>query len=92
MTNDNASFLYFKQSANAQIATGIAGDFLGTGTPLNVVFSPELTVHNLPRTYGDGFTDTYGIDVTADGTAFNVYQVRFKRVATVVDSADGLAM
>lgn len=89
MTNDNASYLYFKQSASAQIATGIAGDFLGTGTPLNVVFNPELTVHNLPRTYGDGFTDTYGIDVTADGAAFNVYQVRFKRMATVVDSADG---
>lgn len=88
MTNDNAAFLYFDQNADSLVALGFAGDLLGTGSIITAPFSPTLLVHHFPRTYGDNFTDTYGIDVTTSGSDFGVYQVRFKRLSVVYDSTD----
>jgi len=88
MTNDNASYVYFNQNTNNLISTGLAGDLLGNGSIITAPLNPTLLLHNFPRTYGDNFTDTYGLDVTTSGTSFGVYQVRFKRSATVFDSTD----
>ncbi len=92
MTNDNATFLYFDQNTAMQVAQGFAGDLLGTGTALNVPFNPTLLVHNFPITYGSNFSDTYGLDVTTDGSAFGVSEVRYKRMAIVLDSTDAWGM
>ncbi|MBX7240297.1 MAG: T9SS type A sorting domain-containing protein [Bacteroidia bacterium] len=89
MTNDNASFLYFKQNSDSLVATGLAGDLLGTGTTITAALTPDLLLHRFPRTYGDGLTDTYTMDVTTNGAAFNVNQVRFKRKALITEDVDG---
>jgi hypothetical protein len=89
MTNDNASYVYFNQSTNSLISTGLAGDLLGNGSIITAPLNPTLLIHNFPRTYGDNFSDTYGLDVTTSGVSFGVYQVRFKRTATALDSTDG---
>lgn len=89
MTNDNTSYVYFNQSTNSLVSTGLAGDLLGNGSVISAPLNPTLLLHNFPRTYNDNFTDTYGLDVTTDGTSFGVYQVRFKRMANVSEQTDG---
>lgn len=89
LTTDNASYLYFTQNSSSLVADGIGGDLIGTGTPLVVPFNPSLLVQNFPLTYGSTFTDNYGMDVTTDGSAFGVSEIRYKRVAVVKDSTDG---
>lgn len=89
MTNDNASFLYFNTSAQSFSTQGFSGDLLGTGV-INAVFSPDLTLHQFPRTYGSSFNDTYVIDVIVPGAAINplVSQIRFKRSSVIHDTTD----
>lgn len=90
MTNDNASYLYFNNSAQSFTTQGFAGDLLGTGV-INVNFASSLTLHQFPRTYGSTFTDTYGLNVTVPGASFNplLSQINFRRIANVVDETDG---
>ena len=89
MTNDNANYLYFNKSAQAFTTQGYSGDLLGTGT-INAQFSPDLTLHQFPRTFGSSFTDTYGIDVIVPGAAINplISQIHFKRSSVVKDTTD----
>lgn len=90
MTNDNASYLYFNNSAQSFTTQGFAGDLLGTGV-INVNFASSLTLHQFPRTYGSTFTDTYGLNVTVPGASFNpiISQINFRRTTNVVDETDG---
>lgn len=90
MTNDNASYLYFNNSAQSFTTQGFAGDLLGTGV-INVNFASSLTLHQFPRTYGSTFTDTYGLNVTVPGASFNplLSQINFRRTTNVVDETDG---
>ena len=89
MTNDNASYLYFNSNAQSFSTQGFSGDLLGTGV-INAVFSPDLTLHQFPRSFGSSFNDTYVIDVTVPGAAINplVSQIHFKRTSTVHDTTD----
>lgn len=89
MTNDNASYLYFNKNAQSFSTQGFSGDLLGTGV-INAVFSPDLTLHQFPRTFGSSFNDTYVIDVTVPGAAINplLSQIHFKRTSTVHDTTD----
>ena len=89
MTNDNASYLYFNKSAQSFTTQGFSGDLLGSGI-INAVFSPDLTLHQFPRTFGSSFNDTYIIDVIVPGAAINplVSQIRFKRSSLVHDTTD----
>jgi hypothetical protein len=90
MTSDNASYLYFNNSAQSFTTQGFAGDYLGTGV-INVNFASALTLHQFPRTYGSTFTDTYGLNVTVPGASFNplISQINFRRISNVVDETDG---
>ena len=90
MTSDNASYLYFNNSAQSFTTQGFAGDLLGTGV-INVNFASALTLHQFPRTYGSTFTDTYGLNVTVPGASFNplISQINFRRINNVVDETDG---
>lgn len=90
MTNDNASYLYFTQNASSQVAIGLAGDILGTGTPINAPMTGGDLIHNFPRTYGSNFADSYTVDVTVDASSINaaLSQIRFKRVVNALDSTD----
>ncbi len=90
MTSDNASYLYFNNSAQSFTTQGFAGDLLGTGV-INVNFASALTLHQFPRTYGSTFTDTYGLNVTVPGASFNplISQINFRRISNVVDETDG---
>lgn len=90
MTNDNASYLFFDQNASSQTAVGLAGDVLGTGTPINAPMIGGDLIHNFPRTYGSNFSDSYTVDVTVDASSINaaLNQIRFKRVVNAKDSTD----
>jgi hypothetical protein len=90
MTNDNANYLYFDQNSTNLNTLGLAGDFLGTGSPVVAPLTSGLLVHNFPRTYGSNFSDTYSTDVTFDGSSISplVSQIRFKRVGLIKDSTD----
>lgn len=89
-SNDNVNFLYFNSNANTFSTQGFSGDLLGTGSPITATFSPELTLHQFPRTFGSSFTDTYGIDVTFPGGSINpiLSQIHFKRSSIVQDTTD----
>lgn len=89
MTTDNTNYLYFKNSAQSFSTQGFSGDLLGTGV-INAVFSPDLTLHQFPRTFGSSFNDTYGINVTVPGAAINplISQIQFKRSSLVKDTTD----
>jgi hypothetical protein len=89
MTNDNASYLYFNKSAQSFTTQGFSGDLLGTGV-INAVFTPALTLHQFPRTFGSTFTDTYGINVTIPGASINplISQINYRRSSVVKDSTD----
>ncbi|MEI8193972.1 MAG: T9SS type A sorting domain-containing protein [Flavobacteriia bacterium] len=89
MTNDNASYLYFNKSAQSFTTQGLSGDLLGTGN-INAPFSPDLTLHQFPRTFGSSFTDAYALDVTVPGAAINpiLNQINFKRSSIVKDTTD----
>lgn len=89
MTNDNASYLYFNKSAQSFTTQGFSGDLLGTGV-INAVFSPALTLHQFPRTFGSTFTDTYGINVSIPGASINplISQINFRRSSVVKDTTD----
>jgi hypothetical protein len=89
MTNDNASYLYFNKSAQSFTTQGLSGDLLGTGN-INAPFSPDLTLHQFPRTFGSSFTDAYALDVTVPGAAINpiLNQIHFKRSSSVKDTTD----
>ena len=89
MTTDNANYLYFKNAAQSFSTQGFSGDLLGTGV-INAAFSPDLTLHQFPRTYGSSFSDTYGINVTVPGQAINplISQIKFKRSSLVKDTTD----
>lgn len=90
MTNDNANYLYFDQNSTHLNTLGLAGDFLGTGSPVVAPLTSGLLVHNFPRTYGSNFSDTYSTDVTFDGSSISplVSQIRFKRVGLIMDTTD----
>lgn len=88
MTNDNVTYLFFKLDNNGMNSVGLAGDLLGTGSPISVNFSPEVIVHQFPRSYGSNFSNPNAFDVTTDGSAFGVSQVRLKRTAMAWDSTD----
>ena len=89
MTNDNASYLYFNKSAQNFTTQGFSGDLLGTGV-INAVFTPALTLHQFPRTFGSTFTDTYGINVTIPGASINplISQINYRRSSVVKDTTD----
>lgn len=89
MTTDNTNYLYFKNAAQSFSTQGFSGDLLGTGV-INAAFSPDLTLHQFPRTYGSSFSDTYGINVTVPGQAINplISQIKFKRSSLVKDTTD----
>jgi hypothetical protein len=91
MTNDNANYLYFANSASSLSCLGFSGDLLNTGTPIAAQFSPDLTLHQFPRTYNSSFNDSYVIDVTIPGASINplLSQIRFKRSSQVADITDG---
>ncbi len=88
MTNNGVDFLYFNSTPAALIATGAAGDFLQDGQELVVPFNPSLFSHQLPRNYGDRFSDTYAFEVVADGAAFGVHSVRLRHSGSVRDTTD----
>ena len=89
ITNDNASYLYFNKSAQSFTTQGFSGDLLGTGV-INAVFTPALTLHQFPRTFGSTFTDTYGINVTIPGASINplISQINYRRSSVVKDTTD----
>lgn len=89
MTTDNTNYLYFKNAAQSFSTQGFSGDLLGTGV-INAVFSPDLTLHQFPRTYGSSFIDNYGLNVTVPGQAINplISQIKFKRSSLVKDTTD----
>lgn len=91
MTNDNMSYLYFNKGSSAFTTQGFSGDLLGTGSNLNAIFNPDLTLHQFPRTFTSSFSDSYGIDVTIPGASINplISQIHFKRSSVVKDSTDG---
>jgi hypothetical protein len=88
-TTDNESFVYYQNTGTELTVLGGAGDPLGSGTIFNAPFIPTLTAHEFPRTWTSAFSDTYGLEVVADGGDFGVYQVRFKQVGSVSDTTDG---
>ncbi len=92
MSDDQVNYLYFAQSPNSLIATGVAGDLLGNGGALSVPFSSTLLVHDLPRTYGSHFNDQYAFEVTADGAAFGVNSIRLHHRGDVFDTTDAYGL
>ena len=88
MTNDSATFLYFNNGPSMMTLDGTGGD-PGIGIVITAVFTPPLTYNQFPRQYGNSFSDTYGFETIADGSAFGVYQVRVRHHGTVIDSTDG---
>ncbi len=88
MTNDNATYLYFSNSAAIMTVEGTAGDPLGNGTIITAQFNPSLTLHEFPRQFSDGFTSTYASEVIADGSSFGVYQVRLRHHGIMRDTTD----
>lgn len=87
-TPDDASYIYYENSPSGFRVVGSAGDPLGLGIIFNAPFDPDLTMHEFPRTYTSSFNNDYGIDLTADGSSFGVYQVRYKQVGHVHDTTD----
>ena len=88
-TNDGATFLYFQASPASLVATGIAGDLIGTGEVLSIPFSPTLLVHQFPRTYGSNFQDNYYFQAIIDGSDFGVHSIRLRHRGDVRDTTDG---
>ncbi len=88
MTNDGSVYAYFNNGPSIMTINGAAGDLLGNGTIASAPLNPDLTLHQFPRNYGDGFTDAYYSEVVADGSAFGVYQVRARRHGSVLDATD----
>lgn len=88
MTNGDGSYLYFNLTPAAMFSTGAAGDLLGDGQNIVTVFSPALTLHDFPRTYGDHSSGDFYFEATAGGSAFGVHSVRLRHYGTVFDSTD----
>lgn len=91
MTLDNSNYLYFGSSPTSFTCLGYTGDLLNTGSPITVNFSPDLTLHQFPRTYNSTFDDNFIIDVTIPAASINpiLNQIRFKRSSQVNDVTDG---
>lgn len=91
MSNDGASYVYLSSYTDSFITDGAAGDLLGTGEILKAQFKPSLTLNKYPTAYGNNYQDTYGFDVSADGSSFNILldSIRLKHSATVYDTVDG---
>jgi hypothetical protein len=88
MVGATASYLYFTHDASSMTTTGLAGDLLGTGEVIEILFSDPLILHQFPRGYGDFFDDTYAFEAEADGAAFSVYRVRLNHSGHVYDTTD----
>lgn len=89
MTDNGADFAYFNNTVASSVAMGGAGDPLNMGMEIVAPFSDPLTAHQFPRTFGSSFTDTYGFQVEADGSAFGVHSVRLRHRGFVHDTTDG---
>jgi len=91
MSNDGASYVYLSSYTDSFITDGAAGDLLGTGEILKALFKPSLTLNKYPTAYGNNYQDTYGFDVSADGSSFSILldSIRLKHSATVYDTVDG---
>jgi len=91
MSNDGLGFIYFSIDVNNLITMGAAGDLLGTGQIIRAPFNPDLTLNQYSTDFGDIYTDTYGFDVTADGSSFStlIDSIRIKHNGTVFDTTDG---
>ena len=87
MTTDSNFYVYMNSSAALVTVEGVAGTLINPGDIVDM--NPPQTIYELPLTYGDNFTDTYGIDFVGDGAAFGVYKIRFVRSGTVIDTVDG---
>jgi hypothetical protein len=87
--DDGITYAYLSSTPTSLIVRGAAGDFLGDGQQLTVPFSNTLLIHNLPRTLGHAFTDTYAFEVIAAGDAFGVHSIRLRHRGNVVDTTDG---
>jgi hypothetical protein len=89
MTENGTDFAFFNNTAATSLAMGGAGDPLDLGQTMVAPFSDPLTLHQFPRTFGSGFTDTYGFQVEIDGSAFGVHSVRLRHRGVVSDTTDG---
>ncbi len=94
VTPDNANYGYFTNSSSAFNCKGLAGDLLGTGTPISVQFSPTFDLYRFPTQFGGAFSSNYGFvqsanNVTVPGSPIPVYQVRVTFTSTFFDSIDG---
>lgn len=88
MTPDGANYVFYTNSGSTMEVIGATGDPLGLGTIFDAPFAPALTLHQFPRTWMSSFDDGYGIDVTADGSDFGVYQVRYTEHGVTHDTTD----
>lgn len=89
MTTDGTNFFYLTNAPDGLTMDGFSGDPLGDGSLLiDAPFAPTMSLHQFPRQYTTAFTDDFGFDVTADGSAFGVYQARIKEVGLVHDTTD----
>jgi len=90
MTNGDGSYLFFANTSSVMESTGAAGDLLQNGGNMVAVFNPRLTVHNLPRNYGNNTNDTYYFEtITTDHGIPLVHSVRLRHYGHVYDSTDG---
>ncbi|MFN8393465.1 MAG: T9SS type A sorting domain-containing protein [Bacteroidia bacterium] len=83
----------FLESTNNHLdILGVAGDLLGTGSPMVIPQNPPSRLAQFPFTYGNSFTNTTVIDITADASGFGVPFVdsaRYKNIQDRVILADG---
>lgn len=89
LTTDGNNYTYINNSADQMTAEGFSGDPLGDGTfDIVAPFDPVLQLHQFPRQHTIAFSNSFGFDVTVDGSDFGVYQGRIKEVSSVYDTTD----
>ncbi len=86
------AYNYLEVNDTAMLNLGIAGDLFGIGQSITAINDPVELVYQIPTNYGDAFSDTYGIDITVDGSFANVDSVRLKQIVTVDVVVDAYGM
>lgn len=83
----------FLESTNNHLdILGVAGDLLGSGSPIIIPQNPPSRIAQFPFTYSNSFTNITVIDVTADASGFGVPFVDSARYKNLQDRdvlADG---
>lgn len=91
LTLNNDDYLFFQNTTNALIGTGIGGDLLDDGNNLDLQFNPTFDLYQFPTQYGNTFGGTYVAQEVVSGSAVGqpaVHQVRLTLTSVYEDTID----